>query len=176
MRDDLLRSHLQREILLWLELSLLLCNTSVVSGLTYKIWSKEAIYLIPKKEDDDRVTKQRPLKLQETLRKLTVNIQRKRMTKVWRKLKLLSPDQYAFVNAGSTTEPALLKKLVIEDAAFHGKDLAVCDEDMSKAYDTASPFILELALRRLGLPYTLIDWFLEFHRSNIQTVVTPYGR
>lgn len=38
------------------------------------------------------------------------------MTSIWNKLGLIDNEQHAFVNSGSTTEPALLKKLVIEDA------------------------------------------------------------
>ena len=88
--------------------------------------------MIPKKEVDDRITKQRPLKLQETLRKVTVCVQRKRMVRVWRRLGLLSTDQYAFVNKGGTTEPALMKRMLIEDALFHGKNLGLRTTAMAR--------------------------------------------
>jgi hypothetical protein len=152
-----------------------LCNISINSGLIFSTWAKECIFMIPKKEKDDRLNKQRPLKLQEILRKLTINIRRRRVVRVWNNLGLIDAEQFAYINAGGTVEPTLQKRMIVEDALHHNKPLSICDEDQEKAFDSVDLYVLELALRRLGVPYNLIDYFLQFHFQNEQTVRTAYG-
>jgi hypothetical protein len=152
-----------------------LCNLTITTGICPTAWHNDCYYLIPKKTTDSRLIKQRPLTLQETLRKITVSIRRRKMVKVWEKFGLIDDDQYAFVNGGNTVEPAMLKRQVVEDSMFYRKNLAICEQDMSAAFDTISTFIKEMALRRFGVPYELIDYFLEFDRNNVKVVRTIFG-
>jgi hypothetical protein len=47
-----------------------LCNISVVSGVVFSDWCEEIVYMIPKESGVDLLEKQRPLKLQDALRKV----------------------------------------------------------------------------------------------------------
>jgi hypothetical protein len=49
-----------------------LCNVSVAAGLPPTEWCKEIVYMILKEAGVDDIEKQRPLKLQESLKKVTV--------------------------------------------------------------------------------------------------------
>jgi hypothetical protein len=47
-----------------------LCNLTIITGVTPTCWHHDCYYMIPKKTNDPRLTKQRPLTLQETTRKI----------------------------------------------------------------------------------------------------------
>ena len=48
----------------------------------------------------DELEKQRPLKLQEALKKITIGIHKNRMAKLWHKLGVCDESQYAFLLEG----------------------------------------------------------------------------
>jgi hypothetical protein len=80
------------------------------------------------------------------------------MVSTWNKLGLIDSDQYAYLSGGSTVEPAMTKRQAVEDALFYKKNLCVIDEDVSAAFDSVSRWMKEMSLRRLGVPYALIDY------------------
>ena len=101
------------------ELRHLLCdiaNLTIRSGYIYKSWKEELIYTVPKEEGNPDQAKQRPIKLQEVLRKLTVGIKKNALQEIWHAHGLISPQQFAFMKGWSTAEPILLKNLTIEQA------------------------------------------------------------
>ena len=51
------------------------CNVSARAGLPPSSWCREIVYMIPKVAGVDDLDKQRPLKLQEALKKVTVGIE-----------------------------------------------------------------------------------------------------
>jgi hypothetical protein len=67
----------------------------------------------------------------------------------------------------STVQPALIKRLVLEQAASSGSPLVMTDIDFSKAYDTVDRFVKEFVLRRMGVGYEFIDYLMEFDRMNV---------
>jgi hypothetical protein len=152
-----------------------LCNISVESGVVFSDWCEEIVYMIPKESGVDLLEKQRPLKLQEALRKVTVGIKKNRMAKLWHKFDICDESQYAFLKGRSTIQPAMIKRLLLERARYHGLSMVVADIDFNKAYDSIDRHIKEMALRRLGIGYVTIDYLLEFDRRNVQRVRTYYG-
>ena len=83
----------------------------------------------------DDLDKQRPLKLQEALKKITLNIRKDRMSAAWTALGVCSDDQYAFLRGKSTMQAAVIKRLLLERAQHYGVPLCVVDGDLHKAYD-----------------------------------------
>jgi hypothetical protein len=63
-----------------------MCNVSTQTGVVLSDWCKEIVYLIPKESGVDELEKQRPLKLQEALKKITIGIRKNRMARLWHKL------------------------------------------------------------------------------------------
>ena len=131
--------------------------------------------MIPKEQGVELITQQRPLKLQETMKKVTLAVRKNRMARVWQQLGLCSADQYAFLRGKSTMQPAMIKKLLLERAKHYGLPMVMVDIDLFKAYDSVDRWVKEMALRRLGLDYEFIDYLLEFDRRNEQVVRTAYG-
>jgi hypothetical protein len=76
-----------------------MCNISTQTGVALSDCCKEIVYLIPKESGVDELEKQRPLKLQEALKKITIGIRRtkNRMAKLWHKLCVCDESQYAFL-------------------------------------------------------------------------------
>jgi len=81
-----------------------MCNISTQTGVALSDWCKEIVYLIPKESGVDELEKQRPLKLQEALKKITIGIRKNRMAKLWHKLGVCDESQYAFLRGRSTIQ------------------------------------------------------------------------
>jgi hypothetical protein len=73
----------------------------------------------------DELEKQRPLKLQEALKKITIGIRKNRMAKLWHKLGVCDESQYAFLRGRSTIQPAMIKRLLLERAKFYNLPMIV---------------------------------------------------
>jgi hypothetical protein len=152
-----------------------LCNVSVAAGLPPSEWCTEIVYMIPKETGVDAIEKQRPLKLQEALKKVTVGIRKDRMANAWERLGVCDASQYAFLQGRSTIQPAMIKRLLLERAKHHGLPMVAAELDWMKAYDSVDRWVKEMVLRRLGLQYDFIDFLLSFDRRNEQRVRTYYG-
>jgi hypothetical protein len=59
---------------------------SVSAGLPPTEWCKEIVYMIPKEAGVDVIEKQRPLELQESLKKAPAGIRTDRMARAWERL------------------------------------------------------------------------------------------
>ena len=92
--------------------------------------------MIPKEQGVELITQQRPLKLQETMKKVTLAVRKNRMARVWHQLGLCSADQYAFLRGKSTMQPAMIKKLLLERAKHYELPMVMVDIDLFKAYDS----------------------------------------
>jgi hypothetical protein len=68
-------------------------------------WCKEIAYMIPKEAGTDAIEKQRPLKLQESLKKVTVGIRKDRVARAWERLGVCDAIQFAFLRGRSTIQP-----------------------------------------------------------------------
>ena len=97
--------------------------------------------MIPKEAGVDLLEKQRPLKLQEALRKITLSVRKDRMARAWTELGVCDEDQYAFLRGKSTIQPAMIKRLVLERAKHHGLDMVMLDVDLAKAYDSVDRWV-----------------------------------
>ena len=97
-----------------------LCNVSASAGIPFESWVREIVYMIPKEQGVDHITKQRPLKLQESLKKITVGLRKDRMVAAWRLLGICDESQYAFLRGRSAIQPAMIKKLLLERAKHYG--------------------------------------------------------
>jgi hypothetical protein len=71
------------------------------------------MYFIPKESGVDELEKQRSLKLQEALKKITIGIRKKNMAKLWHKLGVCDESQYAFLRGRFTIQPAVIKILFV---------------------------------------------------------------
>ena len=73
------------------------------------------------------------------------------MARLWHKFNICDESQYAFLKGRSTIQPAMIKRLLLERARYHGLSMVVADIDFNKAYDSIDRHIKEMALRRLGI-------------------------
>jgi hypothetical protein len=127
-----------------------LCNISVVSGVVFSDWCEEIVYMIPKESGVDLLEKQRPLELQEALRKVTVGTEKNRMARLWHKFNICDESQYAFLKGRSTIQPAMIKRLLLERARYHGLSMVVADIDFNNAYDSIDRHIKRNGPAKVG--------------------------
>jgi len=65
--------------------------------------------------------------------------------------------------------------MVSEHAIHHKHEVSMLDIDLSKAYDTVEGWIIEVALRRLGVPYHFINILRDLHLNHNIHTRTGYG-
>ena len=109
------------------------------------------------------------------MRKMWMGIRLHKVLQIWKNNGIIDKDNYAFLTGLSTTQPLMIKKLVLEHALHHEKSLTMMDVDFSKAYDSTEQFAKDLALRRLGFPEKALHAWQMYDDTRKMEVITAYG-
>jgi hypothetical protein len=99
----------------------------------------------------------------------------RRVLYIWKSNGIIDKDNFAFLTGLSTMQPLMIKKLILENAKYHDKDLTLLDIDFSKAYDSTEKFAKDMALRRLGFPQEGLDLWQLYDDTREMQVITAYG-
>ena len=146
-----------------------------ITGMGYTAWKKEIANWVPKEEGNHDLTKQRPLMYYEVMRKMCIGIKKREVLKVWTDNDIIDKDNYAFLPGFDTSDPLMIKKMVLEDAQFFNKKLTLLDVDFSKAYDSTEKFAKDISLRRMGFPKEGLDMWQMYDDNRDMHVLTAYG-
>jgi len=157
------------------EIVALAISLPYMRGLGYEQWKDELVNWIPKEEGNTDMNKRRPIMFYEVLRKLSVGIRVKKVLKVWSRNGIIDDDNYAFLTGRTTVQPLMIKKMMLEDAAYNDKTIAMVDIDFSKAYDSTEKFAKEMSLRRLGFPEEGLDMWQQYDSNRRMSINTAYG-
>ena len=147
---------------------------------TPSAWRKELVSPIPKQAGADRVDLLRPIKLLEVTRKAVCGIVKERVRAAVEGAKILDYRQHGGRSGGFLTYSAVTSVAqAFEDAIARRLDLHLISVDIRKAYDTVTRTVgLHLAMRRLGIPEEICEWFLEIGRRNrnlVKSLWEPLG-
>ena len=113
--------------------------------------------------------------LLETFRKLVVRIVQKKLSKVFVEKQILKGTNFTGLPSESTIAPIHVLNNVIEDAIQKEKELWIAFQDMRKAFDSVSIYALELSMRRIRLPESLITFIKQLYRDREIRVITDEG-
>ena len=98
-----------------------------------------------------------------------------RIVEVWMRDGTITQSQYASLPGMGVDTPLQITRCVYEEAAEERKTkgknarhLHILYVDYSKAFDSCEPWLLESALRRMGVPETTISFFsdMDAHTRN----------
>src|SRR5260364_141867 len=132
------------------------------SGKIPKEWKKGLLYAIPKNEFwNYNLNNICPIMLLETLQKTTVRIINGRMSKTIKDKGVLKGINFAGLPRDSTSTPIQIMNNIIEEVREKGKELWVLLQDMKKAFDSVSLFMLKLAMERIKIPLRVIEFLLD---------------
>ena len=109
------------------------------------------------------------------MRKMALGVKSRRVFDIWENKGVIDKDNYAFTKGNTTTDPILIKKMIIEDAMRNGKTVYITELDYKAAYDRVPYFIKEMCLRRMGLPEKGIALWCKHDIGRMQQVRTAYG-
>ena len=139
-----------------------LYNACLALKVVPETWRKELVSPIPKLPGADRVDLLRPIKLLEVTRKAVCGIIKDRVRAAVEGAKVLDQRQHGGRSGGLSTFSAVASVTrAFEDAIARRLDLHLLSVDIRKAYDTVTRTVgLHIAMRRLGIPEGLYEWFL----------------
>ena len=66
-------------------------------------------------------------------------------------------------------------RMCIDQALRKGKPLFLNGEDLSKAFVSPERAIKDIALRRLGVPESVVDFLASLDEGNEVHIISPYG-
>jgi hypothetical protein len=153
-----------------------LLNVTYETGIIPAKLTEEVICSIEKVAGVRDLDKQRPITLQETLRKMLLGIKTRKMAAVWLRWKLISTDQYAFLAGLDCSSPLLIKKLLNDNATMTRRPLIQVLQDIHHAYDESNNAMgKEAALRRLHVPEHHIYLLAQMDKGRRVQVDTGAG-
>jgi hypothetical protein len=127
---------------------------------------------IPKEVDSSDINKLRPIMLIEILRKLWTGAMIRKIRIAWEKNNILSDTQYGF-RSGRSCPQAILQLINAMEAHTEGQNLYMSSWDIKRAFDSIPRTIIELALRRLGVPEIIATYLAYIDEEDKIQVRTP---
>ena len=131
---------------------------------------------IPKPGMEDSATAYRPIMLLEVIRKTWVGALVRIIRRTWDKHSILCDSQYGFRAGRSTLAPLIQVINALEGATEEGMPLYVSSWDIRRAFDSPPRWIIDLSLRRLGIPHELATYLAYLDDDDHITVATPWGK
>ena len=152
-------------------------NIILKTSLIPNSWLLAIIYPIPKPGDWDLdLNKTRPITLLESPQKLLMKILTNRLSRILATNKeVLGECNYAALPGYSTNEPIFITNNILEDARSNNKELWMCLQDMSKAYDLVNRKHLIMALKRIKIPDRFIDIIMNSLEGRKNRIITDVG-
>ena len=98
-----------------------------------------------------------------------------RIRKVWDKNQVKSPCNTGFTRGASTVEPIMNLRMCIDHTLRKGKPLCLNREDPDKAFDSPERAIKDIALRRPGVPESMVDFLAPIDEENGVHIILSYG-
>ncbi|CAB4424719.1 unnamed protein product [Rhizophagus irregularis] len=160
--------NLTRQILL------AIINESMEKGNATEKWKRGLIYPINKTTRshwNQDLSLTRPIVLLETARKIWFKILVNRLSEILSKNRILTDTNYAALKNESTLEPIKIIQHIIEDANRNGKEAWILFMDISKAYDSVNIQMLELSMKRIGLPEKFINLVLDISLNRYNRIL-----
>ena len=111
-----------------------LLSLPYTTGIGYEAWKQEIVNWIPKENNNPDINKRRPLMYYEVLKKMFMGIRLCKIMQIWKNKGIIDENNYAFLTGKSTTQPLMIKKMILEEVAKLKKKIALIDIDFSKAY------------------------------------------
>ena len=93
----------------------------------------------------------------------------------WGVNKAISSCNTGCARDASAVEPTMELRMCIDQALRQGGGLFPNGEDLSKAFDSPGRAIKDIALRRLGVPKSIVDFLASLNEGNEVHIITKYG-
>ena len=100
-----------------------LLSLPYTTGIGYEAWKQEIVNWIPKENNNPDINKRRPLMYYEVLKKMFMGIRLGKIMQIWKNKGIIDENNYAFLTGKSTTQPLMIKKMILEEVAKLKKKL-----------------------------------------------------
>lgn len=160
----------------FLNLFLCLLNLILKESICPKKWCQSLLTVIPKCELPlGDLKKYRPITLVEVPKKILMKILTKRFQKEFKISNSLCGENFGYVEGISTQDAASSLKAMIDDAKLSKTPLYISKLDARKAFDSVPFSAISLALKRVGVPSSLIRLFSYLMDQRYVRIITYFG-
>jgi hypothetical protein len=137
---------------------------------------KKQLVAIPKVESEDSdVKKMRPVMLIEVIRKLHSGAIFKEIREEWERSGILHPAQHGF-RAGHSCASGIFQFINAMEASEEDmKEIFFSTWDIKRAFDSVFRELIELALRRLGVPAEVAEHFAYVDEGDTVQIKSPWS-
>jgi ribonuclease HI len=160
-----------------LELLTLAFNTCLQFSILPKAWLTGLIFPTPKGSVswDASTTNTRPITLLEILQKCLVGIITVRIRVLVAKHEVLKGKNFSVLPGTSPDDVLVRINAMMEYAREFNLELWIILLDIKRAFDSVDYKLLEISLRRLGLPENYISWINFMNTNRSLQIITQFG-
>src|SRR3984957_9742214 len=138
-------------------------------------WRQAIVYPIPKPHEwESQLKNTRPITLLETARKCFVKLFTNRLSTILYEHGVLQGGNFAGLPGGSCQAPIHVLDSLITDSLLHKKPLWVLSQDISKAFDSVSLPMLDLAMARFKIPSLYRQLIINLFTNRTNSVLTAF--
>ena len=141
----------------WAVWAVRLANLILFTQVTPHNWHIDLVHYVHKGGVDGSLSNHRPLALVEVFRKVVTSIVCDRLKRDFARLNILDPTNPGF-QTGRTTANSIFPLRIAGEHCLHTEtELSALLDDLKWCFDTPASTVVELALRRLGVPMFYIN-------------------
>ena len=159
----------------WAVWAVRLANLILFTQVTPHNWHIDLVHYVHKGGVDGSLSNHRPLALVEVFRKVVTSIVCDRLKRDFARLNILDPTNPGF-QTGRTTANSIFPLRIAGEHCLHTEtELSALLDDLKWCFDTPASTVVELALRRLGVPMFYINMLNDNDLHSVKSTVTANG-
>ena len=159
----------------WAVWAVRLANLILFTQVTPHNWHIDLVHYVHKGGVDGSLPNHRPLALVEVFRKVVTSIVCDRLKRDFAQLNILDPTNPGF-QTGRTTANSIFPLRIAGEHCLHTEtELSALLDDLKWCFDTPASTVVELALRRLGVPMFYINMLNDNDLHSVKSTVTANG-
>ena len=159
----------------WHAMMCRVANVITKTGISPEQWRRAVTTYIHKGGSDRTLSNFRPIMLLDVVQKVVMKIHNTRMNAAWRRLGAITEQNAGFQKSRTTASSILPVRMAARMCKSQQQNMAALFDDLAWAFDCPPRGVIELALRRLGVPTYFVTLLRDMDNMSMKDTALAGG-